>query len=287
MSTHEQRTGGVAALPAIMAMAQSYDLDSAAFVYTFKTVAMPKDSSDAEFVSCCLVAKEHGLNPLTKEIYFMRTKAGGIQPIVSVDGWIKKCNEHPQFDGMELEDDRDKDGNLIGMFCTIYRKDRSRPTKIREDLKDCMASGGAVWKTSPYRMMRNRTICQCARIAFGFAGIMEPDEFAAWQSHMKDVTPQAEQPQASPPDIPEPPTEAEIVDDPAPVDIPDDFPGDIPFDDDPIADVKGYLAKLQEEVDLCDSEEELAEVRANNESMIQRIKNKRDRAKAEAIVACP
>jgi hypothetical protein len=242
MSTHEQRTGGVAALPAIVDMAKRYDLDAAAFIYTFKAMAMPANASDAEFVSCCLVAREHGLNPLIKEIYFMKTRGGGIQPIVSVDGWIKKCNEHPQFDGMELEDDRDQQGNLLGMWCTIYRKDRKHPTRIREDFKECAAVGGPVWKSNPSRMMRNRVICQCARIAFGFAGIMDPDEFASWHGNMKDVTPVAVQ--ISAPDIPDDIPETPVDQTPDQPDLPEGYA-------DPETE---FLAKLQSDYSNCDCE---------------------------------
>lgn len=196
----------LAKLPAIAKLAEVFDLDAQAFIYTFRTVAMPQPHTDAEFVSCCLVAREHGLNPLTKEIYFMRTKAGQIQPIVAVDGWIKKCNEHPQYDGMEIIDTNDDKGNPISATISIFRKDRTRPTKITEYFDECSKAGGPVWKTSPHRMMRNRVICQGARIAFGFAGIMERDEFDQWQSSMKDVTPATTTPVTMDiPDIPDEP----------------------------------------------------------------------------------
>jgi len=266
MSTHEQR--GVVALPVIQNLAKHYDLDASGFVFTFKTMAMPPNSSDAEFVACCLVAREHGLNPLTKEIYFMKTRAGAIQPIVSVDGWIKKCNQHPQFDGMKIEDDRDAEGKLIGMFCTIYRKDRSHPTRIREDLAECKAVGGPVWKTSEYRMMRNRVICQCARIAFGFAGIMEPDEFDAMQRQMRDITPTVEAAPALP-DIPD------IPDEPASQDEPEV---------DQLADQEGLLAKLSEDRGFCQTEAELGELRESNADMIARL-SPANQKRAAAILA--
>jgi len=163
-------------------LAKRYGLKAEAFVSTMRSVAMPKGHTVGELLSCLIVAAEHGLNPLTKEIYFMRGKAG-IQPIVSVDGWIKKCNEHPQFDGMEFESIRDGDGKLTAMRCRIYRKDRTRPIEVEEDFAECSAGGGPVWKTHPNRMMRNRTLCQAARIAFGMAGIMEPEEFRQWQEN--------------------------------------------------------------------------------------------------------
>jgi RecT family protein len=41
------------------------------------------------------------------------------------------------------------------------------------------------WKKWPNRMLRHKAAIQCARYAFGFSGIMEPDEY----ERMKDVTP--------------------------------------------------------------------------------------------------
>lgn len=249
-----QERRGVQNLPAIINMAESYEIDASAFVFTVKAISMPAGASDAEFVACCLVAKEHGLNPLTKEIYFMKTKSGTIQPIVSVDGWIKKCNSHPQFDGMEIEDDRDANGKLTGMFCSIFRKDRGRPTRIREDLAECKAAGGPVWKTSEYRMMRNRVICQCARIAFGFSGIMDPEEFEAWQA--RDITP-AKQASLEIPDFNDEPSAqaAEQTQD----------------QDEQLADADGFLAKLKDDIQFCTSADELTEVAEANADMIARL----------------
>lgn len=256
MSDHQD----IAKLPVVAKLAETYAITSDALVGTFAAVAMPKPHTKGELISCLLVAREHGLNPLTKEIYFMKTKGGAIQPIVSVDGWIKKCNQHPQFDGMEFEDDRSADGKLTGMFCTIHRKDRTKPTRIREDLAECKSAGGPVWNTSEYRMMRNRTLCQCARIAFGFAGIMEPDEFEAWQRDqgMKDITP-AKPAVLTIPDIPD---VSVVHDDIAETDGPE-----------PLADPDGALAKLADELALCSSTEELAEIADANADLIARMPN--------------
>lgn len=173
---------------AVTSLAEQYGLTAAAFLHTVKSVAMPPNHSDAELVSCLLVAREHALNPLTKEIYFMRDKHGKIQPIVSVDGWIKKFNAHAQFNGMEFRSETD-DAD-VGVTCIIYRKDRDHPTQITEWLSECKQvrkkkDGTLVdgpWDTHPKRMLRHRALCQCVRVAFGFAGIMAPDEFDQWHS---------------------------------------------------------------------------------------------------------
>lgn len=166
-------------LDAVAELASRYKMDAEAFVNTVRSVAMPSNITMGQMIACLAVAREHGLNPLTKEIYFMPTKGGPIQPVVSVDGWIRKINEHPQFDGIEFESAGE--GDSLEMTCRIYRKDRTRPIVVTEYLAECKLAG-PVWKTHPRRMLRNRTLCQCARIAFGFAGIMEPEEFQQWQA---------------------------------------------------------------------------------------------------------
>jgi hypothetical protein len=58
---------------------------------------------------------------------------------------------------------------------TIWRKDRSHALVIREALSEVRRNTDP-WKQSERRMLRHKTIIQGARIAFGFAGIYEPDE---------------------------------------------------------------------------------------------------------------
>jgi hypothetical protein len=57
----------------------------------------------------------------------------------------------------------------------IYRKDRSHPIRITEWMKEC-ARSTEPWRQSPLRMLRHKALIQCARVAFGFAGIYDPDE---------------------------------------------------------------------------------------------------------------
>jgi phage recombination protein Bet len=260
MSTEEKK--GVSTLPAIVGLAKHYDLDAAAFVYTFKQVAMPTPHTDAEFVSCCLVAREHGLNPLTKEIYFMRDKHGRMQAIVGVDGWIKKCNEHPQYDGVVFHDTVGPDGKIACIRASIYRKDRTHPTEATEYLSECLQVRDKVgpWQSHPNRMLRHKALIQAARIAFGFAGVMDRDEFDQWHG-MRDITPRVAL--ASLPEVPD------IPDLP---DIPDTGPENQDAPDDLIADEAGFLDDFEESMDECGDDAELRlEVWQSNEHMRERI----------------
>lgn len=149
--------------------------------------------TNEEFITFLAIASEYKLNPLAKEIYAFSAR-GAIQPIVSVDGWIKIINEHSQFDGMEFQDHLDANGKLTAVTCQIYRKDRSRPTEVTEYMNEC-AGTSEPWKKWPARMLRHKATIQCARYAFGLSGIVDPDEAERIESvtrSERDVTPKAE-----------------------------------------------------------------------------------------------
>lgn len=231
---------GMLNIPAIQDIAEAYRMNVEAFALTFRTVAMPKPHTEPEFVSCCLVAQQHKLNPLTKEIYFMRDKHGNIQAIVGVDGWIKKCNEHPQFDGMEFEDIPGPDGKLTAIKCRIFRKDRSRPVETTEYMAECLQKRDkpGPWQSHPNRMLRHRSLIQCARLAFGFAGVMDRDEFDQWQEQgegPRDITPKAAPLKAD--DIPEMPDP--VVEESVP---------EMPDPEEPTVDVAAFLLEFRAEL---------------------------------------
>lgn len=168
-------------------MATRYGMEAAAFEATVRATCMSSQNVSREhFAAFLLVAKEYGLNPLTKEIYAFPAKGGGIQPIVSIDGWMRMINDHPAFDGLEFVDALDDDGHLSSVTCSIYRKDRTRPISVIEYMVECKRSTD-VWRQWPRRMLRHKAAIQCARYAFGFSGIMEPDEY----DRMVDVTPKS------------------------------------------------------------------------------------------------
>lgn len=120
--------------------------------------------SDAQMTALLIIATQYGLNPWTKELYAYPDERKGIVPVVGVDGWIRIVNEHPQFDGCEFSEDVEAGA----MTCTIYRKDRSRPTVVTEYFSECSRKTDP-WSNMPRRMMRHKAFIQCARLAFGFA----------------------------------------------------------------------------------------------------------------------
>lgn len=159
----------------LVAMSSDYGMEPAAFEATLRATVVPPNTSKEQFAAFLLVAKQYGLNPITKEIYAFPTKSGGIQPIVGIDGWMNLINSNPSADGLEFKDELDKDGKLVSITAILHRKDRSHPTVVTEYMDECRRPTEP-WTKWPARMLRHKAAIQCARYAFGFAGIIDPEE---------------------------------------------------------------------------------------------------------------
>lgn len=167
--------------PSLLAkFATRYNVDAGKMLDTLKATAFKGNVSNEQMIALLIVADQYNLNPFTKEIYAFPDK-GGIVPVVGVDGWMRLMNEHPQFDGIDFEQDDES------CTCIIYRKDRSHPVRTTEYMDECKRDTQP-WNSHPRRMLRHKALIQCARIAFGFAGIYDQDE--AERIVEKDITPQ-------------------------------------------------------------------------------------------------
>lgn len=147
-------------------MGDSSDLANVLQATAFKG----QNVSGEQMTALLVVANQYGLNPWTNEVYAYPHN-GGIVPIVGVDGWSRIMNEHTQYDGIEFTFNEQEDS----CTCTIFRKDRTHPIVVTEYLSECQR-GTTPWKSHPKRMLRHKTMIQCARLAFGFTGIYDQDE---------------------------------------------------------------------------------------------------------------
>lgn len=175
----------------IARMAERFGVDATKMVDTLKATAFQteKPITNEQLMALCVVADQYKLNPFTKEIYAYPEKKGdGIVPVVGVDGWVRIINEHPQFNGVDfrysdeiIESAEHKPCNEW-IESVFYRKDRAHPIVVREYLEECYQPPRGQYKTpGPWqshtrRMLRHKTLIQGGRIAFGFAGIYDPDE---------------------------------------------------------------------------------------------------------------
>jgi phage recombination protein Bet len=155
---------------AIAKLAERFALGNASeATEILKATAFKGPATDAQMTALCVVAQQYGLNPFTRELYAFPDRNNGIVPVVGVDGWSRIINDNPQFDGMDFKQDEES------CTCTIYRKDRTHPIVVTEYMTECKRDV-APWKSHPRRMLRHKAMIQCARLAFGFAGIYDQDE---------------------------------------------------------------------------------------------------------------
>lgn len=157
----------------VVMLAQEQGLSKDQYWKTVCSTVMPQGATVEQILAFLAVAKQHGLNPLTREIYAFPSK-GGIQPIVGVDGWLKLANDNRNFDGMETTEIREN-GAVVAVTCKVYRKDRAHPVSATEYLSECKRDTEP-WKRWPVRMLTNKAMIQALRRAFSFSGIVDPDE---------------------------------------------------------------------------------------------------------------
>ena len=168
---------------ALARIAARYNVSQPRLLETLKNTAFKtgKDGqaiTDEQMTALLIVADQYNLNPFTKEIYAFPDKRGGIVPVVGVDGWSRLINSNPNHDGIEFTFGppiSDKVDLPQWCECTIYRKDRTRPTVVREYMVECKRTTEP-WQSHPRRMLRHKAEIQCARVAYSFSGIYEQDE---------------------------------------------------------------------------------------------------------------
>ena len=187
--------------------ADRYHIEPAKLMDTLKATAFRQRGdtivTNEQMAALLIVADQYKLNPFTKEIYAFSDK-GAIVPVVGVDGWSRIINEHPCFNGMEFNYSEEivtpTGGKPCPEWCevVIYRKDRDKPTIVREYLDEVYQAprgkdGGYAgpWQSHTKRFLRHKTLIQGARIAFGFAGIYDEDEASRIvdANRVVDVTP--------------------------------------------------------------------------------------------------
>lgn len=196
---HEKPVGSRASASLVTRFAAKFNVEPERMVATLKQVAFrqrpgrdgkpPPEVTNEQLMALLIVSEQYALNPWTKEIYAFPDKNGGIVPVLGVDGWIRIINEHPQLRDIELSYPQVEPEEVMPWFtCIIWRKDREKPIQVTEWLHECYRDTDP-WKQMPRRMLRHKALIQCARVAFGFAGLYDPDE-AERIANAIDVTPE-------------------------------------------------------------------------------------------------
>lgn len=144
------------------------------------------------------LCKEYNLDPLKKEIYFL--KYGGKSTILtSRDGYLKIANVNENFDGLESDVvyqgdklTKKEDGSihieygeshiafdkskLTGAFCSVFRKDRRKATTVFVSIKDYYKKGALIWEQYINAMILKVAEAMALKRAFAISGLITREE---------------------------------------------------------------------------------------------------------------
>lgn len=161
----------------------------------------PAGGSPAEQAYCLAVARELGLNPITKEIYFVprRQKVNNqwvdkIEPMVGRDGFLAIAHKSTQMAGMESTATIHEVPQLVGRKweyrqdliaeCKVWRKDSDKPYSVQVSYTEyCQKNSDGqptkFWAEKPETMLKKVAESQALRKAFNIHGVYCPEELGA------------------------------------------------------------------------------------------------------------
>ena len=144
-------------------------------------------ATNAEMTVVSSIFAKYDLNPFIREGHAF-VSGGKLQVIIGFDGFVKVMNRQPNFNGVEFVDNFDGK-ELISVTTKIHIKGRDFPVCTTEYMDEAYQPNSAAWKKFKKRMLRNKSLAQCIRIAFGVADVIDPDEADRIKSSERDVTP--------------------------------------------------------------------------------------------------
>jgi phage recombination protein Bet len=142
-------------------------------------------ANDAEWELFTSLAQATRLNPALREIwcvpYVKKSGERNTLIMVGINGLVRIANEHPQFDGLEV-DITPKPSNSkipdVGV-CRLYRKDRTRPVTVTLLFDETKTSDDdwSRWKKAPFAQFSKCLKAAAIREAFPqCAGLYLEDE---------------------------------------------------------------------------------------------------------------
>ena len=144
------------------------------------------NASDQELTMALEIARMFNLNPLKREIYFVKYSdkpSDKMQVLVGYEVYLKRAERSGKYNGLEITSEGSvKEGNLKAIV-KVYRKDWTQPliheayyseyVQTKTIWKDGMRAGeepNKFWASKPITMIKKVAISQAFRLAF-------PDEF--------------------------------------------------------------------------------------------------------------
>jgi phage recombination protein Bet len=172
----------------------NYDKLSVQYGWTDVEIAtiqstVAKGTNKVELAYFLSLAKSVGLNPFNKEIWCYKDGKGNLLIFSGRDGFLKKAQENPLYNGIRSCEVRENDtfnidvaaclvnhsfgvadrGKVIGAYSFVFRKD-GETTLEWADFKT-YDKGYNAWKTHPDEMIKKVAECHALKKAFGITGV--------------------------------------------------------------------------------------------------------------------
>lgn len=140
-----------------------------------------KEATDEELTLGLQIAKTFNLNPLKREVYFVKYRADQpMQVLTGYEVYLKRAERSGKYGGLETTTEGSiAEGNLKAIV-KIYRKDWDKPlvheadyseyVQMKKDFKTGVVEPNTFWKNKPKTMIKKVAESQGFRKAF-------PDEF--------------------------------------------------------------------------------------------------------------
>ena len=146
-------------------------------------------ATNAEMTVVSSIFAKYDLNPFIREGHAF-VSGGKLQVMIGFDGFVKIMNRHPDFNGVEFQD-HFNGTELEAVTTKIHVKGRDYPVCTTEYMDEAFQPNSPAWKKYKKRMLRNKSLAQCIRIAFGVADVIDTDEADRIRAIEKDITPPA------------------------------------------------------------------------------------------------
>ena len=173
----------------LVRMAEKFGVDNKVLYRTLASTCFRKPDGSAptneELVSLLIIAEKAGLNPMLGEIYAFPAKAGGIVPIVGINGWRQIAAANPAYAGVRFEVSASKTSvngieapEYISCFVKVRRPDgfvfESEGMAFFEEK---FVGSSPAWKSQPRQMLMNKAQIQALKNAFpSCSGLYDEDD---------------------------------------------------------------------------------------------------------------
>ena len=143
-----------------------------------------KDATDDEFMMFLKMCIAYNLNPLFKEIWFVKSKGRDPNIFASRDGYLKIAHASGKLDGIESRVIEDSNGKPYKAVCTVWRKDMSRPFIFEAKFSEHFNPKSDAWIKYPSAMLIKVAEVGALRRAFAISGLVTKEEYSSENEFM-------------------------------------------------------------------------------------------------------